>query len=1267
MACACQHFVQRAPDGPIAVLLCFLPVHDAARLALIDHGWCTATASDRPTLWLQLFHAKRLRPPSVHARRASRDLRRAFFVEWLRARPSVDHLIHRAWTAWGPGGRDSPAALRLASNGGRGTGRKGDCDESHCLDVNARSTLVEGYTLLTLAMAFGRLRCAKWLITQWGADVDVADERGFTPLLTAAWRGDQACVAWLLDVAPGLDLDARGVPPQTSSCGGTGPFDAETWARRKGFRRVVTLIERHRLQRRQRQERAQEQAPVCAHEQAQGRSQELAHGGRQRRRQWQGEVQDAQAQADGALDDLSKKRRIDGQLGSKLELLYLHRIIAAGGETHSTSSLDINRHMPYPAKDRAVSTAQSAAGPRYLLWCAFLLNFYSATAAAAAAKGKDVVMIAIDDMRPELGCYGCDFMKTPHMDALAAESKVFDRMYTGIALCAPSRTLFLTSRRADTTRVWTISPDEYWRKSGGRNISSLPQYFKERGFITYGTGKIFHPGGPSNHSDQQYSWSPGCLTCNQSKGIGCDAMYRNTFPEPDGSNIYTSPAVHPYYLKKWNCSDDEMGEGKLAQHAVSLLEDLKAKRDAGDARPFFFAAGFHRPHIPWHAPNHYFDLYDLDLPLAPHQHVPTDVPSIALNNIWVGDNISHGTTGPKAHGYWRSFADIDAVKVSPNFPMDNSTVPAREQRKIRQAYRAAISFTDRNIGVVLSALKRLGFYNDSIIVLWADLGDNDQYGKHTNFEHATRIPFMMKLPTAIWPEFRPGRTSAMVENVDLFPTLAELGAGAPLKMCPADAAQSRATKECTEGLSFAPLLTGASGSRGRMGGAAESLAPSNVWKRASFSQYNRQGEALPNAVMGYSIRVPGWRYTEWVSFNKSRAGYPGGAMWDKLVGAELYEHSNDPVSETAPPRACDWDYEAINLANVAAHSATRETLSRLLHEGWSNSAMSEYKRLSEAHQAAATLDDVYAMEDVFKNVFLRFLRAPELAHLAGTSKRFRRDALADTLWAPLLQNMLEQTHGHAGSNIKKSGGGSHTFSLRPSAGPFAWQYAHAVAKARVRRGAPYACIEFGTTDNGTALHACAPIHSVHILPSSAGPASAGSSSLAPACVSVDEMGRAVLWGWTFNRHAQPPTPLRALDASPSDTGSSGDALREEVRAQWGVQCMRKQLVATHYSPSDPFFKLKLNKMTSSVGFAASAHVEKTNPLSPRLLCAVGDADERDGDSLPFRHRQQQRRQHHRPRGGSEGSVTGTDLEAHTPASALGLRFDGFAKGDKAVR
>ena len=193
-------------------------------------------------------------------------------------------------------------------------------------------------------------------------------------------------------------------------------------------------------------------------------------------------------------------------------------------------------------------------------------------------------------------------------------------------------------------------------------------------------------------------------------------------------------------------------------------------------------------------------------------------------------------------------------------------------------------------------------------------------------------------------------------------------------------------------------------------------------------------------------------------------------------------------------------------------------------------------------------------------------------------------------------------------------------------GSLAWQCPRCHEGAR--RGAPYAGI--GAADNGGTACMCT---IMCLLLKSAGPASAGSSSLAPACVSVDEMGRAVLWGWTFNRHAQPPTPLRALDASPSDTGSSGAALREEVRAQWGVQCMRKQLVATHYSPSDPFFKLKLNKMTSSVASAASVQVEKTHALSLRPLHAAGDADERDSAFSSFRHRQQ-RRQHHRPRGGS---------------------------------
>lgn len=530
-------------------------------------------------------------------------------------------------------------------------------------------------------------------------------------------------------------------------------------------------------------------------------------------------------------------------------------------------------------------------------------------AGAVLGARHDVVMIAVDDMRPELGSYGCDYMKTPHIDALARESVVFDRMYVGIALCGPSRSIFLTSRRPDTARVWSISDSEYWRVSGG-NFTSLPQYFRERNYITYGTGKIFHPQGMSNHSDQQYSWSPGCLNCNNhTSGSGCDRNYREAYLEPDGENIYVSPAVHPYVLKEFNCTDDDMGEGKLAANAVELLEDIKQKRDGGDTRPFFFAAGFHRPHIPWHAPQHYYNLYDLNsTDLAPHQHLPFNVPMIALNGIWTG-------THP-----WGYMADIAAVNVSKNFPNDNTTAPEWEQRKIRRAYRAAISFTDRNIGVVVAALKRLDFFESSIVVFWSDhgyqLGDNDQYAKHTNFEHATRIPFMIKLPLVGFPDFKPGRRNAFVESIDLMPTLAELGAGAPLERCPVDANSSRAVQECTEGLSFAPLVT-------------TSSVPE--WKTASFSQYARREEK----VMGYTIRTKGYRYTEWVEFNTTHAGYPGGAQWDKPVGAELYAHPHDPKGSEEPV-ACDWDYEFHNLAKDKVHADLRAELSKQLRAGWRN-------------------------------------------------------------------------------------------------------------------------------------------------------------------------------------------------------------------------------------------------------------------------------------------------------------------------------------------
>ena len=122
---------------------------------------------------------------------------------------------------------------------------------------------------------------------------------------------------------------------------------------------------------------------------------------------------------------------------------------------------------------------------------------------------KNVLFFAIDDLRPELGAYGHDFIKSPHIDDLASKSILFERAYCQVAVCSPSRTSLLTGRRPDTNHVWRIAADEYWRTvPDATNATTIPQYFKENGYLTIGMGKIFHPGAPNGNDDDKYSWSP---------------------------------------------------------------------------------------------------------------------------------------------------------------------------------------------------------------------------------------------------------------------------------------------------------------------------------------------------------------------------------------------------------------------------------------------------------------------------------------------------------------------------------------------------------------------------------------------------------------------------------------------------------------------------------------------------------------------------------------------------------------------------------------
>eukprot|EP01121_Diplochlamys_sp_Union-15-3_P012622 TRINITY_DN3807_c0_g1_i1.p1 TRINITY_DN3807_c0_g1~~TRINITY_DN3807_c0_g1_i1.p1 ORF type:complete len:213 (+),score=34.19 TRINITY_DN3807_c0_g1_i1:112-750(+) len=203
-------------------------------------------------------------------------------------------------------------------------------------------------------------------------------------------------------------------------------------------------------------------------------------------------------------------------------------------------------------------------------------------------------------------------MHTPNIDKLASTSVVFDNATVQQAICCPSRSSFLTGRRPDTTKVWDLVT--YWRESGG-NFTSLPQYFKESGYITAGMGKIFHPG--FWQDDIKYSWSyPYYHAPSQNKINGNWTLSWQALDLPDA----------------------EMPDGQLATHAVSVLRNVSVSE-----KPFFVAVGFHKPHLPFISPLKYYDLYPpSSIDLAPFPFPPNNW---GKAKPWAWDDQS----GPRLH------------------------------------------------------------------------------------------------------------------------------------------------------------------------------------------------------------------------------------------------------------------------------------------------------------------------------------------------------------------------------------------------------------------------------------------------------------------------------------------------------------------------------------------------------------------------------------------------------------------------------------------
>jgi len=437
---------------------------------------------------------------------------------------------------------------------------------------------------------------------------------------------------------------------------------------------------------------------------------------------------------------------------------------------------------------------------------------FLATAASGAsfelsrppARRPNVLFIAVDDLRPQLGCYGSRHVKTPSLDRLAREGIRFNRAYCQQAVCAPSRTSLLTGARPDTTRVHdlqtplnTVRPD----------LISLPRHLKNHGYETVSLGKVYHHANEDPLAWSVPPWNPkgnwvgrGYLDPLSAHAVRQnDAVLRAAYARALKAGQSVQP---PQYgrgpaFEAPDLPDDAYPDGKICEKAVEELHRLRT-------RPFFLAVGFHKPHLPFNAPRKYWDLYSPeDIELPSRNQWPENMPPAAGSN-W---------------GELRAYVGMPATG-----PVDETTM-----RLLIHGYYACVSYVDALIGRLLAELDRLDLRQNTIVILWGDhgwkLGDYGAWCKHTNFELDVRAPLLLSIPGQ---NHAGAATNALVEFVDIYPTLAEAcGLGAP---------------EHCEGLSMLPLLEN----------------PGRPWKAAAFSQYPR------GKLMGYSVRTERWRYAEWI-------------------------------------------------------------------------------------------------------------------------------------------------------------------------------------------------------------------------------------------------------------------------------------------------------------------------------------------------------------------------------------------------------------------
>ena len=490
----------------------------------------------------------------------------------------------------------------------------------------------------------------------------------------------------------------------------------------------------------------------------------------------------------------------------------------------------------------------------------------------AGASRPNILFISIDDLRPELGCYGSPVAKSPNLDKLASEGLRFDRAYCQQAICSPSRASLMTGARPD--QIGVIENTAYFRELNPK-IITLPQHFIKHGYEAVYCGKIYH----SRMTDDEYSWSrkpafnrcpvkikqlPGgyALLENQKLWAANKEKMLDQYGKAGSGGLIHGPAY-----ESADVPDHTYSDGYNTRLAIATLKDhLEKKSD----QPLFLALGFKKPHLDFVAPKKYWDIYN-------------------RNEI----ELSKQTNAPKGGAATGLHASFE-LRTRHGIPKKGPIGPKLAKTLIH-GYYACVSYVDAQIGLMIDALDEAGIRENTVIVVWGDhgwhLGDMGIWGKATNYEIATRVPLLISTPQM---KARGQGTNALVELVDIYPTLCDLA--------------KLPKPESLAGKSFVPLLDN----------------PQMKWKKYAISQFpnpalrewaanplnkgmhqtffgplikevergiiKQQGklwdrELFENHLMGYTIKTESFRLVAWLDYRDLEA---------EPLYLELYDHSNDP-------------------------------------------------------------------------------------------------------------------------------------------------------------------------------------------------------------------------------------------------------------------------------------------------------------------------------------------------------------------------------------